>query len=255
MSTTPTNIPNSIEIITTGDGSDTLYNKKLKEPYHSTFGALQESLHLFINHGWEHLHNHPGPVAVFEVGFGTGLNALLTALKAVDDQRKVLYASLELTPLPEEIWKRLNYPDRVELMRTEAGSHHQRDQGRTSDDSTIQPSVIDLFSLIHSAPWETVEAVSPWFHLLKLQGDLFNFTLPDLRFDLIYFDAFGPDVQPVLWSEEVFDKMVQLLKPQGLLITYSCKGTVKRNLRAAGFTLEKIPGPPGKRECLRAWKR
>lgn len=237
MNTTPINTPNSIEILTTDDGSHTLLNKHLEEPYHSTFGAIQESKHLFLNHGWEHLKNHTGPATVFEVGLGTGLNALLTAIKAKEEQRKILYASLEKTPLPESIWKQLNYPV---LLTSENHS---------------KPSISKLFNLIHQVKWESVQPLSPWFQIFKKQGDVTNFTIPEMQFDIIYFDAFGPEVQPSLWSETVFRKMHQLLKNPGLLITYSCKGTVKRNLKTVGFVLEKIPGPPGKRECLRAWKR
>jgi tRNA U34 5-methylaminomethyl-2-thiouridine-forming methyltransferase MnmC len=236
MSTTPTNIPSSIEIITTSDGSNTLINKNLEEPYHSKFGAIQESRHLFINHGWEHLEDRSGPVAIFEAGFGTGLNALLSALQSEQQQQKVLYASLELEPLPAGIWEQLNYPDLL------------------SSETTPSNNIRTIFHRIHQSEWESVQEISPWFHLLKLKGDLRHFAPPDMRFDTIYFDAFGPDVQPMLWSREVFQKMLLMLKPQGRLITYSCKGTVKRNLRAVGFALEKIPGPPGKRECLRAWK-
>jgi tRNA U34 5-methylaminomethyl-2-thiouridine-forming methyltransferase MnmC len=222
----------NVEIKRTLDGSDTLFVPDLNEHYHSTFGAVQESKYVFIECGLMDVDAWVDPVSVFEVGFGTGLNALLTNLTAKALRRKVHYTSIENYPLKHTILGSLNYPSIL-----------------------TEPDAGEEFIKIHEAPWELRHQVNPYFQLTKLKADLRLYDPPKEVFDIVYFDAFAPDVQPDLWTFTVFEKMFRLLRPDGILITYSCKGIVKRNLRETGLSVEKLPGPPGKREILRARKK
>ena len=220
-----------VEIIKTRDGSDTLFVPALNEHYHSTFGAVQESKHVFIEHGFLAVDGSIDPVSIFEVGFGTGLNALLTFFTTKARRHEVHYTTIDLYPLENNVWEDLNYP-----------SFLQEQDAR------------EQFTKIHEVPWEVPQQFNREFLLTKIKVDLRLYTPPDSVFDVVFFDAFAPDVQPDLWTKEIFEKMYGMLHPGGLLVTYSCKGEVKRNLRDAGFSIEKIPGPPGKREILRARK-
>ncbi|MBN1197996.1 MAG: tRNA (5-methylaminomethyl-2-thiouridine)(34)-methyltransferase MnmD [Bacteroidales bacterium] len=220
------------EIKRTLDGSDTLFVPELNEHYHSTFGAVQESMHVFIKTGLMAVDPGVDPVHVFEVGFGTGLNALLTDLAAKTHRRKISYSSIELHPLESTILKKLNYVSF--LPEADTGAEFDR---------------------IHDAPWEVPFQANPYFRITKLKRDLRSYEPSDQLYDIVYFDAFAPDVQPELWTVPVFEKLFRMLRQKGLLVTYSCKGQVKRDLREAGFFIEKIPGPPGKREILRAHKK
>jgi len=216
------------KLLLTDDGSHTLKVEELSEHYHSTFGAIAESRHVFIESGFDKkLEEKPTRLNLLEVGFGTGLNALLTVLEAGTSDCEVHYVGLEAYPLSEEILKELNYPDLV------------------SGDQAAE-----VFNRIHSIEWGIESEVMPGFNLTKIEEKLQNYQEND-KFDLIYFDAFGPDVQPELWNEEIFRNLAGMTAYGGILVTYSCKGTVKRALKAAGFRIEKIPGPKGKREMLR----
>jgi tRNA U34 5-methylaminomethyl-2-thiouridine-forming methyltransferase MnmC len=215
------------QIITTTDGSHTLYVPELDEHYHSVHGAIQESEHVFVKAGYDYC--QADPVYIFEVGFGTGLNAFLTALRCLQGKREVFYTAVEKYPLGENIIEKLNYPQL-------AG-----DEGK------------DIFKSVHASEWGVMTEVSPKFNLNKIYGDLTNLT-PGGQYDLIYFDAFGPDKQPGMWTPEIFKKISDVVKPGGILVTYSVKGEVKRNLRSAGFNVKLLPGPPGKRQILRAIK-
>jgi tRNA U34 5-methylaminomethyl-2-thiouridine-forming methyltransferase MnmC len=220
-----------LQLCKTLDGSDTLFHTELQEHYHSIHGSIQESRHIFIRYGYEAVPRETDPVTIFEMGLGTGLNAWLTALTAAQEKRRVYYTAIELYPLPEETWKSLNFPACLNNPEGEA-----------------------LFHAIHQAPWKNSQGISPWFSIEKQHLDLLSYIpLPGMA-DLIYFDAFSPDTQPDLWTTAVFQKMNVLLRSSGMLLTYSCKGTVKRHLADAGFRTEKLSGPPGKREILRAWK-
>ena len=221
-----------VEIKRTLDGSDTLFVPELNEHYHSTFGAVQESGQVFIENGLMAVDGGDGPLTVFEVGFGTGLNALLTVFTTKARKHKVHYSAIELHPLGKEIWERLNYPEILG-----------------------DPGTATLFQRIHEAPWEMPVQVNSSFRLTKINADLRQFNPSGETFNVIYFDAFAPDIQPDMWTKEVFGKMFRLLRPGGVLVTYSCKGNVKRNLKGTGFSIEKLPGPPGKREVLRARKK
>lgn len=222
----------NLEIVQTLDGSDTLFVPELNEHYHSTFGAVQESMHVFIHKGLLAIDPVVDPLHIFEVGFGTGLNALLTSLAAKSQLRNIRYTTIELHPLETTILKKLNYASF--LPEAEAGEEFDR---------------------IHDTPWEIPVQVNRYFEITKQRMDLRSLEPPDQRYDVVYFDAFAPDVQPDLWIVTVFEKIYRMLRMEGLLVTYSCKGQVKRNLREVGFSIEKIPGPPGKREILRARKK
>jgi tRNA U34 5-methylaminomethyl-2-thiouridine-forming methyltransferase MnmC len=218
------------EIIPTSDGSHTVKVPELNVTYHSHHGALGESIHVFIEAGLREAFRlfEGGPIRVFEVGFGTGLNALLTALEAEKEGREVRYTSLELYPLSEEESAVLNYGE-------------------------LLPGSGPLLQQLHHCPWGEEVRITDRFSLEKQQASLLDFS-PTGSYHVIYFDAFGPDAQPALWTEEVFRKLHRLLVPQGLLVTYCSKSVVRRAMKAAGFTVKKIPGPWGKREMVRAIK-
>lgn len=232
-------VPGGLEIRVTGDGSHTLYIPSLNEHYHSAFGAVTESEHIFIKAGLASLPEGMEKVSILEVGFGTGLNAFLACLYALQKGISVRYVSLEKYPLPEGMESQFNFPH-------EMTSHIQ-------NQIQITPKQInDLYLQLHSCPWNEWHEIPPGFSLLKIKEDLLMYQPEPDSCDLVFFDAFGPDVQPEMWTEEVFRKIAVGMRPGGILVTYSTKGMVKRNLKAAGFSIEKLPGPPGKREILRA---
>ncbi len=215
------------EIITTGDGSHTIFVPELNEHYHSIHGAIQESTFIFINSGFEFC--KADPVNIFEVGFGTGLNAFLTAVHCRNGNRSVNYTTIEKYPLDMELINKLNY----KILTGDSGN--------------------DLFNSIHTAPWNDFTDICKNFNLSKIKGDLITDSIRG-NFDLIYFDAFGPDKQPEIWTLKIFDRIAAITNKGGILVTYSAKGEVKRNLRACGFEVTLLPGPPGKREIIRAIK-
>ena len=214
-------------IIITGDGSHTILVPELNEHYHSVHGAIQESTFIFINSGFEVC--KADPVNIFEVGFGTGLNTLLTAVKCQNSSRIVNYTTIEKYPLDMKIINSLNY----KLYSGEYGS--------------------EVFNSIHSSPWNDSVNIFQNFNLKKIKGDLITDTISG-SYDLIYFDAFGPDKQPEMWTLRMFERIAAITNKEGILVTYSAKGEVKRNLRACGFEVTLLPGPPGKREIIRAIK-
>lgn len=212
----------------TADGSNTLYVPELNEHYHSVKGALTESAHIFIQMGLNHA--RAANPRVLEIGFGTGLNAFLTLLEAEKSRRSVHFTSIERFPLPEETVRQLSYPE------------------------TIAPEACEKFYALHTAPWNQEVKISPYFTLHKIEGDFTRFSFSDF-YDVVYFDAFAPEKQPEMWSQPLFDHLHRQMNPGGILTTYCAKGVVRRMLQAAGFTVERLPGPPGgKREILRATK-
>ncbi|MCU0430399.1 MAG: tRNA (5-methylaminomethyl-2-thiouridine)(34)-methyltransferase MnmD [Cytophagaceae bacterium] len=213
-----------IEVITTGDGSHTLFLPGLQETYHSTHGAMQESKHVFLQHGLHALPPETRPVRLLEIGFGTGLNAWLSALT----EKEIHYTTLELYPLEERIWKALNY----------ASAEGQ-----------------DIFEKIHTCKWENPCMVRPGFYLEKKQGDVKLLDLSNYLFDLVYFDAFAPSKQPEMWSSEIFEKIKSSLSKGSILVSYCASGAFKRTLKNLGFEVETLEGPPGKKEMTRAWLR
>ena len=219
----------TIQPIITEDGSSTLFIPELNEHYHSVHGAIQESMHIFIHNGYDQIRT--SPARIFEAGFGTGLNAFLTFLTSERTGNSVHYTSVEKYPLEDQIVGLLNYPEMTD------------------------PRKAAVFKAIHNAPWDQDVRISGYFTLYKMRSDLLEIQLQDSIYDLVYFDAFGPDIQPELWTEEIFRMLYQSMKAVSFLVTYSVKGSVKRGLKAAGFNLEKLPGPPGKREITRATKK
>ena len=217
------------QILLTEDGSYTVAIPEMNVTYHSVRGALQESVHIYIVSGFQYaLPNTTNEtISVFEMGFGTGLNALLTLQEAIKLKRKVYYNSVELFPLTVE----------------EATALHQDEQLGTGN----------LSIQLHEAVWEEDVAINEYFTLRKTKKSLLDLSLNN-QFDVIYFDAFAPTDQPELWTEAVFANLYNHLNPHGVLVTYSSKGSVRRALQAAGFTVEKIPGPIGKAEIVRATK-
>ncbi|MFV0468613.1 MAG: tRNA (5-methylaminomethyl-2-thiouridine)(34)-methyltransferase MnmD [Dysgonomonas sp.] len=214
----------------TADGSDTLYVPKLDEHYHSVNGAIQESNHIFINAGLNVKLQQSTPLSILEIGFGTGLNALLT--QQIADQKKLLvnYTSLELYPLSMYIVEKLNYP------------------------ALLGVSEYSVFMDIHQAEWGRSVKISPYFELKKIETDFskLDFNAARQFFDLIYFDAFAPDKQQEMWTQDIFNYLFSVTKQNGIFVTYCAKGIVRRMLQQAGYVVERLQGPPGKREMLRA---
>lgn len=222
----------------TDDGSTTLFVPALNEHYHSTKGALTESQHIFINMGFNACTaNKP---KVLEIGFGTGLNALLTLIEAEKKQTYVHYTGIELYPLDWEMIDQLDY-------------HHNQSPLCIKDEFI---NVETIFEKMHSAPWNEDCLITPNFTLCKKQKDITQLSVLDqLNIDVVYFDAFAPEKQPEIWSQELFNKLIERMNFQGILTTYCAKGSVRRMLQTAGFKVERLPGPPGgKREILRAQK-
>lgn len=215
------------EIFITEDGSSSLYVPALNEHYHSVHGAIQESMHIFIQAGIEYYNNQT--IHILEAGFGTGLNCYLALLNAQSTNRHITYHTYEKYPLtPEEI-NALNYP------------------------LSISPETKETFLNLHYSPWEQEIEITPNFTLCKHQAD-FSEVNYSSTFDIVFFDAFAPEVQPHLWTIELLQKFYDALKDNGIFVTYCVKGIVKQRLRDIGFKIQRLPGPPGKREILRATK-
>lgn len=216
------------EIIITSDGSTTIHLSDWNEQYHSKHGAIQEAYHVFIKNGLEYLAKEN--VSILEIGFGTGLNTFITFLEASKKQQKISYTGIEGYPVLSHEIEKLNFV--AELKAEKFAS---------------------VFETIHSCSWEKNHMISENFQLTKRKQFFEDFD--DLNsYELIYFDAFGARVQPELWSVEIFRKMHHALKIDGILVTYAAKGSVRRAMQSVGFKVERLPGPPGKREMLRAIK-
>lgn len=214
----------------TADGSHTISIPEWNVTYHSIHGAVQESLHVYIREGLQYqLSKKPdAALSVFEMGFGTGLNALLTLRECAREGKHVYYQTIEQHPLTQTETAPLNY-----------------------DEVLAEPILHSCLMTIHSAPWGEDITVNPYFCLHKTHAALQDLAF-NRSFDLIYYDAFDPLVQPELWTEAIFEKLYHCLVPGGMLVTYSCKGSVRRAMKAAGFIVEKVPGPAHKREIVRA---
>lgn len=224
-----TDLRNDLKIIITGDGSHSLLSTDLNETYHSTYGAVTESKHVFINYGLRALNQRTvkDRLEILEVGLGTGLNVFLTMLEQPLLKKSIRYTVLEPEPVPSEILEQINYPDQLGANR-------------------------ELFDKIHAAPWaEWVEVVTG-FHLKKVRETVQNYQLGS--FDLVYFDAFAPSRQPAMWEPAIISKLAQALHHGGIFVTYAATGSLRRSLKAEGLIVEKLPGAPGKREMTRAMK-
>ena len=210
------------DIVATSDGSQTLRHQVTGETYHSVNGAVAESRHVFIRNGFEV--SEAQHVRILEAGFGSGLNALMTLRAAEEAGRSVDYTAIELYPVNIQTAAQMAY---------------------TAD---------DMFIPLHQAAWNEKQSITPNFSLTKIHGDLAD-TRFDTIFDIVYYDAFAPDSQPELWTEEIFRRIYLAMSAGGMLLTYSAKGDVKRALRAAGFEVHRLEGAPGKRHMLRAIKK
>lgn len=222
------NILNNKQLIITEDGSHSFYLPDLDETYHSKHGAIQEANHVFIKSGFEQI--ECVEFAILEIGFGTGLNCFITYLEAKKNNKIIKYTGVEAFPLKEEEIEHLNYVSELKAEKFQ-----------------------NIFDQIHHIEWNIETKIDNQFYLEK-QLLSFDKIQDKNKYNLIYFDAFGARVQPELWTEAIFKKMYQALLPNGILVTYSAKGSVRRAMLVVGFKVEKIPGPPGKREMLRAIK-
>jgi tRNA U34 5-methylaminomethyl-2-thiouridine-forming methyltransferase MnmC len=218
-----------LTVIKTQDGSDSVFSEQFGVSYHSKYGAIQESMHVFVQSGLYPRMQVLDQLAVLEAGLGTGLNAILTCLEAGKAQKKVHYVALEAFPLPIVQADTLNY---AELLGVDAGSVLQQ---------------------IHHSPWEEKVEITPYFTFEKRLTSFEDFIQEDW-FDVVYFDAFAPNAQPELWEVDVLGRMYRALKAGGVFVTYCAKGSVKRCLKSLGLNVEALPGPPGKREMTRGWK-
>lgn len=218
------------EIITTKDGSKTIYMPGIYEHYHSNHGALQEAIHVFIKSGWNQIQTNE--CNILEIGFGTGLNAIITLIAGQNDNKQINYSGLEAFPVSMEEIALLKY-DELEY---------------------IAP-FSEAYQKMHSVKWNEPVKINEQFTLTKLEQKMEDFIPEKETFNLIYFDAFGPRAQPFMWTTDVLQKMYDALALDGIFVTYCAKGDVRRSLISLGFEVEKIPGPPGKREMLRAVKK
>lgn len=221
------------EIITTGDGSKTIQISEWDEQYHSKHGAIQEARHVFLGMGLQHYVSKmptTQPIAILEMGFGTGLNALLTLFEAQALNTEIDYTGIEAYPVSEEEVAAMDYSSQL-----------------------TQTNALQYYNQMHSLSWGEQHPITTDYRLTKRQERFENITDIGL-YDLVYFDAFGARVQPELWDEAIFEKMYIALRENGVLVTYAAKGSVRRAMQAVGFVVERLPGPPGKREMLRATK-
>lgn len=218
-----------LRVVQTADGSSTLYSERYNATYHSVNGALTESMHVFVKSGFESLLPNHQTIDILEVGLGTCLNAALTACEAKVYGVKVNYTGIEFYPPTIEVLNSTGYP------------------------AVLENEFAELWGKIVAAPAGAPVQISAWVSVTKLYVDFISW-IPNSRYDLVYFDAFAPDDQPEMWSIDNFRKLFDALRPTGALVTYSAKGMVKQNLRQVGFNVERLPGPPGKRHMIRAWK-
>jgi len=216
------------ELLITEDGSHTLFVPEIEECYHSTHGAVQESRFIFIEAGLKQCEKKE--IRVLEIGFGTGLNAFLTMIEADRSGKNIHYTSLELFPVEVGKALQLNYPEE------------------------LAPEKRPLFEQLHTAPWNTEVRITANFSLLKIKTDYTQYNFTE-TYDVIYFDAFSPEKQPEMWTEERFKTLYSLSNNDATLTTYCAKGIVRRAMQSAGFSVERLQGPPGKRQILRCSKR
>lgn len=224
------------KIITTADGSKTIQIEDWNEQYHSVHGAINEANHVYLKQGLHYfyseliLQSSSQEIAILEIGFGTGLNAFLTLIEAENNRLNIDYVGVEAYPISTKEINALNYPELV------------------SDDRQLD------FDKLHTTKWETSVKISEYFNFKK-EKKFFKEIKNISEFDVVYFDAFGPRVQPQLWTEEIFEIMYKAMKPNSVLTTYSSMGSAKRAMKSVGFKVERLDGPPNKRHMLRAIKR
>lgn len=217
------------EVIETADGSKTIFIVEMDENYHSGHGALQEAMHVFILNGLQELKDLK-EISVFELGFGSGLNALLTMVHADKNHQKIHYTGIEAFPVEMDLIEQIGY------------------------ENLIDPCYKTPFFEMHSSTWNELHPITINFFFSKIQDKIQNYSVKESSMDIVYFDAFGPKAQEEMWHIDILDKMYKMLKPNGIFVTYCAKGQVKRDLKSLGFTVEALAGPPGKREMTRARK-
>ncbi len=217
-----------LRIFETQDGSHSIFAEQFGVSYHSKYGAIQETQHVFIDAALRFKAVLKKDIRILEMGFGTGLNAYMTSLEARRRNLQVQYTGVEAYPINESQWQSLNYAEQLQ------------------EES-------DTFSIFHTSEWGDWMEVNENFSLLKLH-QRFETLEFEPQFDIIYYDTFAPNAQPELWSAELFQKMYDALLPDGILVTYCAKGEVKRTMKSVGFEVERLKGPPGKREMTRAIK-
>ncbi len=227
------------KIIPTEDGSVTIFIPEWNESYHSKHGAVQEAFHVFIRNGLDFL-NGKNEISILEIGFGTGLNALITLTETFGKNQKINYTGIEKYPVSKEEISLLNYPASLK-------EFHPKMNLELTD-------IQYFYDELMMAQWNEFVGINSNFKLKKIQADFLEFNYPENEFDLVYFDAFGARVQPELWTEELFEKIYKSMKTDAVFTTYSAKGSVRRALKSVGLKVEKRPGPPGKREMLIAKK-
>ena len=221
----------SHKLLVTEDDSHTVYSEQYGAHYHSVFGALEESIHVFISAGLYHAHQRgKTAISIFEMGMGTGLNALLTAIEAEELNLKVDYCTIESDPIPSQKVEELNFPDLLS-----------------------NASCQDIQNKIHRSPWNKAITINEHFVFRKILGKLEDTNLTQ-KFDLIYFDAFAPSCQAYLWTEDIHSKLYDSLEEDGVLVTYCTQGAFRRTLESLGYSIERLNGPGRKREMLRATK-
>ncbi len=221
------------EIILTTDGSHSIAIPEMGVTYHSSHGAIQESMHVFIEAGLRYTNEKfkdPCTLSIFEMGFGTGLNALLTLAEAEKNQQHIYYETIELFPLERPMFESLNYCEQLQ-----------------------RPDLDPLFKRMHECEWNTTLPVTPFFNFKKIKTSPADFSTSQL-FNIVFFDAFAPEKQPDLWTAAVFKKLHSIMKENAILTTYCSKSIVRKAMAEAGFKVEKIAGPPHKREMVRAVK-
>jgi tRNA U34 5-methylaminomethyl-2-thiouridine-forming methyltransferase MnmC len=222
-----------MNLIITGDGSHTLYTGDLDETFHSRHGAIRESMHVFIVNGLRHYLSisRKKDLRIFELGLGTGLNALLTAMEAVKFGCRILYEVIEPYPLGPDLYRQLNYPGLL------PGTGSEK-----------------LLTEIHETGWSCRNVLTDNF-IFRKEKVKFEAYIPDENcFDILYYDAFAPGKQPEIWAPDLLEKSYGMLVQNGILVTYCAQGNFKRNLKKTGFTVEDLQGPPGKKEMVRAVK-
>lgn len=219
------------KIIVTSDGSPSIFIEDWGETYHSIHGAIQESNHVYIENGLHHFKNQKD-IRVLEFGFGTGLNALLTMREIAQKEQSLEYHTIEAFPLQKEEYDQLDYATQMKDF----------------------PQAGQLFTQMHDSLWNSTIELSQDIHLHKRHVTFEDVELPNNYFDLVYFDVFGYQFQPDLWTESIFQKAYDSLKIGGILVTYACRSVIRRNMKTVGFTVQRVPGPPGKREMIVANK-
>ena len=219
------------EIIITKDGSHSINISNTNITYHSKYGAIQESKHIYIEAALKQLLNQKPCINIFEMGFGTGLNALLTLIEGENNKQKIYYETVEAFPLEKQFFEKLNYCEQLQ-----------------------KPDLQLSFLQLHNCEWQKEIPINSFFNFKKISTSFKNYIF-NKTFDIIFYDAFAPRAQPELWTTEIFIKLFEALSRNGLLVTYCSKGDTQRAMQTAGFILQKLPGPLYKREILRAIKK